>query len=830
TVGPESAGADPGPLCYGRAGAREPTLTDVDLVLGRIAGDHFPFALDGDRPRAALRSIGDRLPDDDRDPAVRAAAAFFAIGNATMAEAIRRVTIARGRDPRDAALVVFGGAAGMHACPIARELGVRTLIVHPHAGVLSAWGMGLAETTWHGSHDAGRVALADETLRSEAWAVLEARGRAALADDGFDEVLVRKRIDLRYAGSDASLTIALADAQTCAARFADAHRAAFGYAREAPIELVTLRVEVVAAGEDDPPLAFEAGGAGPRRRASMWTGSSYEDVPVFYRSDLPRSVTGPALILDTTSTLALDPGWSLTLEPDGTLIARDVAATATTSTDLDVTRLEVLSNLYMSIAEQMGDVLRRTAVSTNIRERLDFSCALFDARGGLVANAPHIPVHLGAMGETIRSLLDEVPAPPRGSVYASNDPSAGGSHLPDITVITPVHDDHDEVIFFTACRGHHADVGGITPGSMPPFSRTLADEGAVFHHTPIVVGGALDEAAIRAVLARGGARRPDDNVADLVAQVAANRAGAELLLAARARRGDDVLAYMQHVQDRAAALVAREIAKLPGGTHAFEDSLDDGAKIRVAIRVDGDRMIVDFTGTAPAHAGNLNAPRAVTVAAVLYVLRALVGAPIPLNAGCLAPVELIVPPDSLLDPPPGAAVCGGNVETSQRVVDVLLAALGLAAASQGTMNNLTFGSDTIAYYETICGGAGATARANGASAVHTHMTNTRITDPEVLESRFPIRLRSFAIRRGSGGDGAHRGGDGVARELELLAPMRVSIVSQRRATCPFGLYGGAQGLPGRNRLDGEDLGGAASVDAPAGAILRIETPGGGGYG
>jgi 5-oxoprolinase (ATP-hydrolysing) len=352
----------------------------------------------------------------------------------------------------------------------------------------------------------------------------------------------------------------------------------------------------------------------------------------------------------------------------------------------------------------------------------------------------------------------------------------------------------------------------------------------VFHHTPIVTDGALDEAAIRAVLARGGARRPDDNVADLVAQVAANRAGAELLLAARARRGDDVLAYMRHVQDQAAALVAREIAALPDGVHAFEDRLDDGAAIRVTVTVRGDRMTVDFTGTAGAHAGNLNAPRAVAVAAVLYVLRALVGAPIPLNAGCLAPVELIVPPGSLLDPPPGAAVCGGNVETSQRVVDVLLAALGLAAASQGTMNNLTFGTDELAYYETICGGAGATPRAPGASAVHTHMTNTRITDPEVLESRFPIRLRRFAIRRGSGGAGARPGGDGVIRELELRAPMRVSIVSQRRSTCPFGLAGGGDALPGRNLLDGRELGGAASADAPAGAVLTIETPGGGGHG
>ena len=511
-------------------------------------------------------------------------------------------------------------------------------------------------------------------------------------------------------------------------------------------------------------------------------------------------------------------------------------STSTSTTMLvDPTTREVMGNLYMSIAEQMGEVLRRTAVSTNIRERLDFSCAVFDAGGGLVANAPHIPVHLGAMGETIRSLIAEVEVA-EGAVYASNDPAAGGSHLPDVTVITPVFD-RGRLRFFTACRGHHADVGGVTPGSMPAFSRTLAEEGCVLHHLPVVVGGRFDEAAVRAALARGPhpARRPDDNLADLAAQIAANRAGAELMRAAIARRGPDVLAYLGHVQDHAAALVAREIARLPDGDHAFGDTLDDGTPIVVAIRVRGDRMTVDFTGTGGPHPGNLNAPRAVTVAAVLYVLRAMVGAPIPLNAGCLAPVDLVVPPGSLLDPPPGAAVSGGNVETSQRIVDVLCGALGLAAASQGTMNNLTFGTPpgvrpALAYYETICGGAGATSHAAGASAVHTHMTNTRITDPEVLEARFPVRLRRFAVRHGSGGAGRHPGGDGVVRELELLAPLEISIVSQRRATCPFGLAGGGPGAPGKNTLDGRDLGGAARADAPTGSILRIETPGGGGWG
>jgi 5-oxoprolinase (ATP-hydrolysing) len=466
----------------------------------------------------------------------------------------------------------------------------------------------------------------------------------------------------------------------------------------------------------------------------------------------------------------------------------------------------------------------------NIRERRDYSCAVFDAHGGLVANAPHIPVHIGAMGETIRSLLAERAIEP-GAVYACNDPDAGGSHLPDITVITPVHAG-GALAYFTASRGHHADVGGITPGSMPPASATLVEEGCVLRHVPIVAAGRFAEADVRAALAAGAhpARRPDDNVADLVAQVAANQLGARLLAEAIARHGDEVGAAMRAVQDQAAALVAREIAALPGGSRTFADTLDDGTPIVVTVRVDPGRLAVDFTGTGGVHPGNLNAPRAVTVAAVLYVLRCLVGAPIPLNAGCLAPVELVIPPGSLLDPGPGRAVCGGNVETSQRIVDVLLAALGVAAASQGTMNNLTIGDDRRAYYETIAGGAGATARAPGASAVHTHMTNTRITDPEVLEARFPLRVRRFAIRRGSGGAGTHRGGDGVIRELELLAPLRVSILSERRATAPFGLAGGGPGAPGANHVAGTAVPGKASVAAAAGSIVLIETPGGGGFG
>ncbi len=487
----------------------------------------------------------------------------------------------------------------------------------------------------------------------------------------------------------------------------------------------------------------------------------------------------------------------------------------------------------MSIATQMGNALRRTAVSTNIRERLDFSCAVFDPRGGLVANAPHIPVHLGAMGESIKGVLAAYPEPPPGWVFATNDPGAGGSHLPDITVITPIHDDTGQIIFFTASRGHHADVGGSTPGSMPPFSKTLDEEGIVLQALPVIRDGVFDEEAVLGALGSGPypARNPSDNLADLQAQIAANQSGVRLLHELIRRYGRDlVMAYMGHVQDNASAQVAAEIARLGDGNYVFEDALDDGTPIRVQIRVHGKRMGIDFAGTGPQVEGNLNAPRAVTIAAVIYVLRTLVGVSIPLNSGCLRPVSISIPPGSVLAPGPGCAVAGGNVETSQRIVDVLLGALGKAAASQGTMNNLTFGDASFGYYETIAGGAGATATADGASGVHTHMTNTRITDPEVLESRFPVRLRQFSLRPGSGGDGAHRGGQGVTREFELLAPMRVSILSERRNRPPFGIAGGEAGAPGRNLHNGRDVGGKTSFEAKAGDLVRVETPGGGGYG
>ena len=856
TVGPESAGATPGPLCYGHRRASELALTDVNLALGRIVGDRFPFALHPDRVEEALeRFVAELASRGLKRTAADVACGFFAIANANMAEALRQVSVAKGRDIRDYALIAFGAAAGQHACPIARQLGIRTLVFDRYAGVLSAYGMGLADVTWHGEEDAGRRALGPH-LGDElepGYEQLIARGREVLRGEGFldREIEVQRRIDLRYRGTDTAITLDVGRLSETQLRdlFHQAHCKLFGYARhEHAVEAVVIRVEVV--GHDrslkERPSGLEPVSADgealpkPQRTGEMWTGERFEEVPIYRREDLCTGtrLEGPALILEPAGTIALDRGFDLEVGPNARIIARDLApevapAGAARHGEVDPVLLEIFNNLFMSVATQMGSALRRTALSTNIRERLDFSCALFDRGGGLVANAPHIPVHLGAMGESIKGILSEYPHPPPSWVFATNDPAAGGSHLPDITVVTPVHDDAGEIIFFTASRGHHADVGGISPGSMPPFSRTLAEEGVVLRALPVVRDGGLDEQAIMGALSSGPypARNPHHNLADLQAQIAANQSGARLLGELMGRYGRDlVLAYMGHVQDNAAAQVVAEIARLDDGDYAFEDALDDGTPIRVLIRVHGDRMDIDFSGTGAEVAGNLNAPRAVTIAAVIYVLRTLVGMPIPLNSGCLRPVSISIPDGSLLSPRPLRAVAGGNVETSQRIVDVLLGALGKAAASQGTMNNLTFGDATFGYYETIAGGAGATATSEGASGVHTHMTNTRITDPEVLESRFPVRLREFSLRPGSGGNGIHRGGDGLIREFELLAPMHVSILSERRTRQPFGLSGGQPGAAGRNLHNGRNLGGKASFDAGVNDRIRVETPGGGGYG
>jgi 5-oxoprolinase (ATP-hydrolysing) len=852
TVGPESAGADPGPLCYGNPRSDGLTLTDLNLLLGRLLPEHFPIVLDHDRPREALERVtGELRASGMPRRAEEVAEGFLRIADQNMAEAIRRVSVARGYDVRNYAIVVFGGAGGQHACAVARLLGVRRLLFHPLAGVLSALGIGLADSLWHGAADAGRSALSDAVLSGlePVMRRLIEEGRAVLEAEGFDaaRIATSVRVDLRYAGTETSLSLPLLPAAELLVAFEARHSQVFGYSRPGHVlEVVEVRVEAVgkrraldAASEPTPDGV--AGEPLPVRHAALWLDGRLEErVPVFERAALRagQRLSGPALIVETTSTIVLESEFELEVRSDGLLVAVDRRSgvergAASGGPALDPVLLEIMGNLYMSIAEQMGHILQRTALSTNIRERLDFSCAVFDAAGGLVANAPHIPVHLGAMGESVRAVMTAHPDLEPGDVFATNDPALGGSHLPDVTVVTPVHDAKGELLFFTASRGHHADIGGITPGSMPPFSSSLAEEGVVFRALRIVHRGTLERGAILDTLKEGPypARNPLQNLADLEAQIAANRGGARLLGDLVDRHGLAVVrAYMQHVQDDAAAKVSAEIARLPPGEHRFEDALDDGTPIVVTLEVAGGRLAIDFTGTGDELPTNLNAPRAVTVAAVIYVLRSLVGAPIPLNAGCLRPVDLLVPRASVLDPRPDRPVAGGNVETSQRIVDVLLAAVGRAAASQGTMNNLTFGDAVLGYYETIAGGAGAGPGFAGADAVHTHMTNTRITDPEVLESRFPVRLVEFAVRRGSGGRGRFRGGDGVSREIEFLRPMQVSILSERRSRAPFGLAGGEPGACGRNTLDGVPLPAKASFAAGAGSRLRIDTPGGGGYG
>ncbi len=847
TVGPESAGAIPGPLCYGDDAATELTVTDINLALGRLAPDRFPFELDPLRVHDALNTFSEDLhrqgiektPDE-------IAVGFFQLANENMAEAIRQVSVARGYDVRDYALAVFGGAGGQHACVLARRLGIKTLILHPYAGILSAFGMGLADVSWNGERDLGRQPLAElvEADLGAVFAALDVQGRETLRLEGFgdSEIQSIRRLDLRYQGTETSLTLREHDGVVRRTAFEELHRRQFGYIRPGhAIEIAVARVEVIGRSEHPslPSVESTAPDMEPIRLSRVWTGTEFRhDVPVYRRESLRsgRMLEGPLLLLEATGTTVVDTGFELEVAANGTLLLRDRTGPekhATVDAVVDPVQLEIFNNLFMSIAEQMGTVLRRTALSTNIRERLDFSCAVFDVEGGLVANAPHIPVHLGAMGESVRAVYTAHPEMHPGDVFVTNDPAAGGSHLPDITVVTPVHDTSGTLRFFTASRGHHADVGGTTPGSMPPFSTSLEEEGVVLCALRIVRGGVLDEAGIRAALlgARYPARKPDENIADLEAQIAANLKGAELLLEMVDRYGNQtVAAYMTHVQDNAAAKVEDEIEKLDDGEYRFSDQMDDGTPIAVSIRVDGRGMEIDFAGSGSEVEGNLNAPRAVTIAAAIYVLRALVGETIPLNRGCLRPVTIKIPARSVLSPSPDRAVAGGNVETSQRVVDVLLGALKRQAASQGTMNNLTFGNTQFGYYETIAGGAGAGPGFCGASAVHTHMTNTRITDPEVLESRFPVRVEEFSIRRGSGGSGQWPGGDGVVRELRFLDTAQVSIISERRDTQPFGLAGGEPGAEGRCFHNDVRIAGKSSFEVEEGDTVRIETPGGGGFG
>jgi 5-oxoprolinase (ATP-hydrolysing) len=853
-VGPESAGAAPEPLCYGDPSARALTVTDLNLFLGRLQPDLFPLPLTLAPVQHALEQMQARLAEGGQAQSLaQVAQGMLSIANANMAEAIARVSVARGYDVRDHALVVFGGAGGQHACSVAELLGIESILFHPLAGVLSAYGMGLAPITRHAQADAGRAPLSPELLEhwEAVYSELEARVRESLDAAGItaQRAHMRRSVGLGYAGSETVLTLPFASAERLREEFELQHQRLFGYRRaQHPILAVQLRVEGSSAADVRAPSAASpspppAPLAPPRaqRSARFWTGSDTVPViaPVYTRSELEpgHEIEGPALVLESTGSIVVDRGFRLRVAAGGLLhVTRELAAqplAAAAADTPDPVALELMGNRFMSIAQQMGEVLRRTALSTNIRERLDFSCAIFDRQANLIANAPHIPVHLGAMGESVAAVHAQHPEPAPGDVFIINDPAHGGSHLPDITVVTPVHSSGGRLQFYVASRGHHADVGGSSPGSMPANSQRLADEGVVFRGEKIVSAGTFARETVLELLARGPypARMPADNLADLEAQIAANRRGLTLLSGLTRELGDTfVERYMGFILDYAESQVQALLHSLPAGTYPGSDRLDDGSLLQVRLQVADGRLQVDFRGTAGEHPGNLNAPRAVTLSAILYVLRCLVPRSIPLNAGCLRPVELLLPEPSLLAPGPDRAVAAGNVETSQRVVDVLLGAFQRLAASQGTMNNLTFGNASFGYYETLAGGAGAGPGFAGASAVHTHMTNTRITDVEVLEARYPVRVLEFSVRRGSGGRGHWHGGDGLVRELEFLAPLEVSIVSERRNTLPFGLCGGHSAEPGRNLLNGTALPGRAQFSVIAGDRLRIETPGGGGYG
>ncbi|MGW2643055.1 hydantoinase B/oxoprolinase family protein [Streptomyces sp. NPDC001348] len=856
-VGPDSAGADPGPACYRGGGPL--AVTDANVMLGRIQPGHFPhvFGPGGDLPldaelvrdrfTALAREIRDRTGDDRT--AEQVADGYLQIAVANIANAVKRISVQKGHDVTRYALTTFGGAGGQHACMVADSLGIRTVLVPPMAGVLSALGIGLADTT------AMREQSVEQPLRASSMPgvhrtadQLEAAARAELLAEDVPAARIRvtRRAQLRYDGTDTTLTVRLAGPDTMRQAFEERHRATYSFALDRPVMVEALSVE--ATGITEPPdlsalTAYEGRTAAPET-ARLHTGGGWRDVLLYRREHLPpgESVVGPAIIAEAGSTTVVDDGWRAATTDDGHLVME--RATVTESSDLDTKAdpvlLEVFNNLFMSIAEQMGARLESTAQSVNIKERLDFSCALFDPDGNLVANAPHIPVHLGSMGTSVKEVVrrrGEAMRP--GDAYAVNDPYHGGTHLPDVTVITPVFDTQgDRVLFHVASRGHHAEIGGIAPGSMPANSRTIEEEGVLFDNWLLAENGRLREEETLRLLtdAPHPSRSPRTNLADLRAQIAANQKGVDEVGRMIGNFGLDVVqAYMRHVQDNAAEAVRRVIDALDDGEYAYET--DSGAVIRVQVRVDraARRATIDFTGSSAQLATNFNAPLSVVDAAVLYVFRTLVADDIPLNDGCLRPLDIVVPPCSMLAPEPPAAVVAGNVETSQAITGALYAALGVQAEGSGTMNNVTFGNDRLQYYETVASGSGAGDGFPGASVVQTHMTNSRLTDPEVLEWRLPVLLEEFTVRRGSGGAGRWRGGDGAVRRIRFCETMTVSTLSQHRRIPPYGMAGGCPGALGSNRVERADgtvtaLGGSDSADVGPGDVLVIETPGGGGYG
>ena len=878
-TGPESAGAHPGPICYRKGGHL--AVTDANLVLGRILPHYFPHIfgetedqpLDLEASRAAMASLTDEVNAGQRAEGrpefsmEEVAFGFLQAANETMVRPIREISVARGYDIKEHILACFGGAGGQHACAISRALGIRRIHIHRFAGILSAFGMGMADVVRElQAPTAGQAASPDNVTALDArFEAMEADGRTQLEGEGIghDHIECQRYLNLRFKGTITAIMVPRPDDGDYASAFRAHHQREYGFVPEADILIDDLRVRVV--GHSDSlrkqpiPHAQQALTAIAQTRTFFEGG--WHETAVYDWQDLRagHTVQGPALIIQDGGTIVIEPGCDAEVGPHGDVFINVEPPEATRlDEEADPIQLSIFNNLFMSIAEQMGRTLQRTSVSTNIKERLDFSCAIFSPDGGLVANAPHIPVHLGAMSEAVRAqvrMLDGKLNP--GDVLVTNNPQAGGSHLPDITVVTPVFED-GKILFFTASRGHHAEIGGISPGSVPPFSRTLVEEGALITSFKLVEGGRFQEEGITELFmapgkitpdpgrpANSGTRRLEDNLYDLKAQVAANQKGAELLREMIAHYGLEVVqAYMGHIQKNAEEAVRRLVVRLcdqfgfaEGGSLHAVDYMDDGNPIEVTITLERATRLMrfDFAGTGPEVWGNHNVPEAVVASAIIYVLRALIDEDIPINKGFLEVVEIDIPNPSMLSPSPAAAVVAGNVETSSRITDVLLQAFGAVAGHQGTMNNFTFGDNSFGYYETVGGGSGAGPGWEGKDAVHAHMSNARITDAEILERRYPLVLHEFSIRPNSGGKGKYSGGNGVIREIEFLKPMTAAIVSERRTYAPYGLAGGEPGLRGRNlllRREGQqvNLGGRNEVPVRPGDRIRLETPGGGGYG
>ena len=852
-VGPDSAGADPGPLSYRRGGPL--TVTDANVMTGKLVPDYFPHifgpghdeTLDREAVRKAFKALARKIGDGKSPEEVAEGAIRIAVGN--MANAIKTISVQRGHDVTEYVLNGFGGAGGQHACHVADALGIGSVLIHPLSGVLSAYGIGLASIS--AMRSKAVLAPLDEDGLSALAAIrapLEVDARQELARQGVapNAVTVIALAHLRYAGTDSSIPIPVASLRGMQALFEIAHQQRFGFVspgKEIEIEAVEVTAQGGGVRAREPELPLLDAPVEPQASIAMFTHGAWHEAPVLLRSSLKpgQSIAGPALIMEDHQTVVVEPGWRAQGTAKNHLLLNRIEkrAPARAGKHADPVLLEVFNNLFTSVAEQMGYALQNTARSVNIKERLDFSCAIFDARGRLIANAPHIPVHLGSMDRSVETVLREADALKPGDVWMLNAPYNGGTHLPDITVVTPVFAERGpDLLFFVAARGHHADIGGIAPGSMSPKATHIDQEGIYIDPFKLVEGGLFREDGVRALLTNAPypARNPGQNIADLKAQVAANEKGVTELRKMVAHYGlATVAAYMGHVQDNAADAVQRVIAKLKNSRFALET--DQGSTIKVAIKIDRKKKtaVVDFTGTSEQAQDTFNAPEPITRACVLYVFRTLVDDDIPLNAGCLRHIKIVVPKGSMLKPSYPAAVAGGNVETSQAVVNCLYGALGVLGSAQGTMNNLTFGNERLQYYETICSGAPAGDGFDGVAAVHTHMTNSRLTDPEVLELRYPVLLERFTVQRGSGGKGKWRAGDGTLRVIRFLQRMECGILSGFRKVQLFGVNGGEAGQQGENwvkRKDGriERLKGSDQTVLESGEAIMIKTPTGGGFG